>query len=154
MDFVKSKLKGGGYKFTKQRFYIFKIVCEGRKHMSAYEIYKIAKYNNIGLSTVYRSLEVLDRVGAVRKIDVPGSSYYEVEKLGKYRFHLHGRCIKCNDIIDISTKNILHELKSMVDKINCSERIKIKSSNITFLVICEKCQKRDLDRKKGGTVKC
>ena len=106
-------------------------------HISAEEIYSqvVAKYPNVNISTVYRTLELLKRLRLVTSTNLGGGrvGYHPVDK----GHHHHLVCRECGAIVDFdesvlaSLMNILlHEYKFIADLrhlaiigrcINCSK---------------------------------
>jgi len=82
-------------------------------HISAEEIYArvVAKYPHVNISTVYRTLELLKRLGLVTETDLGGGRvrYHPAEK----GHHHHLVCQKCGKIIDLD-ESVLSSLKSML----------------------------------------
>lgn len=83
---------------TKQKEIIFNIVNNSYDHLSAYQIYELAKseISNISLGTVYRNLSNLVSECKIRKIDVSGMVRYD-----RNVYHAHFICNKCDSIIDV-----------------------------------------------------
>ncbi|MGD2278938.1 MAG: transcriptional repressor, partial [Candidatus Omnitrophota bacterium] len=65
------KFRGSGYRMTAPRQAIMHVLSSTDKHLSAEDIYiKVHKtYPNVGLTTVYRTLELLTQMGMVLKFD-------------------------------------------------------------------------------------
>jgi Fur family ferric uptake transcriptional regulator len=78
-------LRDRGYRLTNQRRVIVRGL-EGDRHLSAEEIYDRVKgeHPEIGLSTVYRTLDLLHELGIVRKED------------------FHARCRECGAVIEFN----------------------------------------------------
>ena len=73
MDILKEKLKDTGFKITPQRRAIIEILLKNdSKHLSSEEIYDLVRVNcpEIGLATVYRTMQLLDEVGAISKLNL------------------------------------------------------------------------------------
>ena len=83
---------------TKQRNLILKIVNDSYDHLTAYQIYEIARdeISNISLGTVYRNLSCLINDDKIRKIDIDGNLRFD-----KNEKHIHFICSECNSIVDI-----------------------------------------------------
>ncbi len=62
-----SKLSEQGYRLTPQRIMVLSAIEDSDDHISAEEIYAqiVAKYPQVNISTVYRTLELLKRLGLV-----------------------------------------------------------------------------------------
>ena len=69
-----NKLKERGYRLTPQRIMILSAIENSHGHISAEEIYTqiIASYPQVNISTVYRNLELLKRLGLVTETDLGG----------------------------------------------------------------------------------
>jgi len=62
---IANKLSELGYRLTPQRIMILSAIEDSDDHISAEEIYAqiVAKYPQVNISTVYRTLELLKRLG-------------------------------------------------------------------------------------------
>ena len=106
-----SKLSKQGYRLTPQRMMILSAIENSDDHISAEEIYAqvVAKYPRVNISTVYRTLELLKRLGLVTETDLGGGRvrYHSAEK----GHHHHLVCRQCGAIIDLD-EALLSPLKS------------------------------------------
>ena len=82
-------------------------------HISAEEIYAqvIAKYPQVNISTVYRTLELLKQLGLVTKTDF-GEGRVRYHPVGKGHHH-HLVCQDCGAIIDLD-ETVLAPLKDVL----------------------------------------
>ena len=98
---IGNKLSRLGYRLTPQRIMILSAIEDSDDHISAEEIYAqiVAKYPNVNISTVYRTLELLKRLGLVTETDLGGGRvrYHPAEK----GHHHHLVCRECGAIIDL-----------------------------------------------------
>ena len=97
------RFRGYGYRMTMPRQIIISVLNKTSKHLSAEEIYLAVHkiYPGIGLTTVYRTLELLVRIGLVFKVDFgDGRSHYELSTGPKRIQHHHLICIRCGRVID------------------------------------------------------
>ena len=94
-------LREQGYRLTPQRLLILSTIHTSDRHISAEEIYDqvCARYPNVNISTVYRTLELLKDLGLVTETDLGGGSfrYHSVEK----GHHHHLVCRKCGRILEL-----------------------------------------------------
>ena len=106
-----SKLGEMGYRRTPQRMMVLTAIENSANHISAEEIYAqvIDKYPNVNISTVYRTLELLKRLGMVTETDLGGGSvrYHPADK----GHHHHLVCQECCAIINMD-ESVLAPLKS------------------------------------------
>lgn len=148
-SFSYEKIRKKGYKITSQRKIVIDILIKAGRHLSADEIYLRAKKenSNIGLTTVYRTLDLLEALGYVKKYDFgEGRARYELSdnfsRLIKHHHHLV--CIICNKVIDyaefVPQETELME-KSMWE-ISKKYGFDVKTHIVQFYGICKQCQKR------------
>ncbi len=102
----RSRFQGAGLRLTLPRLAILEVLMKTAEHLSAEDIYLVLRrdYPNeaIGLTTVYRTLEVLVQMGIVYKFDFgDGRARYELaEGPHALRHHHHLVCTGCGRIID------------------------------------------------------
>jgi len=98
---IVDKLKNLGYRLTPQRLMIVSAIENSHDHISAEEIYSqvVAKYPNVNISTIYRTLELLEQLGLVTETDLGGGRvrYHPVDK----GHHHHLICQECGTVIDL-----------------------------------------------------
>jgi Fur family ferric uptake transcriptional regulator len=111
-DIVK-KLTEQGYRLTPQRVMIVSAIENSDGHISAEEIYAqvAAKYPQVNVSTVYRTLELLKRLGLVTETDF-GEGRVRYHPAGKGHHH-HLVCTECGSVIDLD-ESMLSSLESML----------------------------------------
>jgi len=106
-----SKLTEQGYRLTPQRMMILSAIENSDDHISAEEIHAqiVAKYPKVNISTVYRTLELLKRLGLVTETDLGGGRvrYHPAAK----GHHHHLVCQECGAIIDLD-ESLLYSLQS------------------------------------------
>jgi Fe2+ or Zn2+ uptake regulation protein len=95
------ELRKEGYRFTRQRQVVLEELRKRDYHPSAKEVYDAVKLHlpNVSLGTIYRSLDVLEALGWIRRLKHGESSRFEAN----LRDHYHLICIRCARIFDIDT---------------------------------------------------
>jgi len=140
------KFKGCGYRLTVPRQAILDVLSKTSKHLSAEDIYLAVHkvYPAIGLTTVYRTLELLVQTGMVFKFDFgDGRARYELsERPGSAGHHHHLVCTGCRRIIDYSDfiNEELELLKQTEKGLSKKYNFKITNHLIQFYGLCEKCK--------------
>jgi Fur family ferric uptake transcriptional regulator len=111
-DIVK-KLSEHGYRLTPQRLMTISAIEASDGHISAEEIYArvIAKYPQVNISTVYRTLELLKKLGLVTETDF-GEGRVRYHPVGKGHHH-HLVCQECGAIVDLD-ESVLTSLKDVL----------------------------------------
>jgi Fur family ferric uptake transcriptional regulator len=124
---------------------VLKLLSKSSKHMSAKEIYASLydTHPGLGLTTVYRTLDLLARMGIVTKLTLgDGQSRYEFKSSEKKDHHHHLICTHCGKIIDYSEflDEELRLVKKTEERLAEKYDFKIFDHNIEFLGLCEKCK--------------
>jgi Fur family transcriptional regulator, ferric uptake regulator len=141
------KFKGCGYRFTMPRKVIIDVLQKTKKHLSAEEIYFEAHklVPQVGLTTVYRTLDLLTDMGVISKCDFgDGRARYELIDGSKEEHHHHHLvCTKCKSVIDYSEfiDEELEFLKRAEKGLSKKYSFDIQDHIIQFYGICEKCAK-------------
>ena len=89
-----------GMRVTHQRALIMEIIRQGRGHLDADEIYRRAreKETRLSLSTVYRTLQMLKKLGLVEELHFDEEHHhYEVKPSAE---HHHLVCLGCGRVIE------------------------------------------------------
>lgn len=137
---IKKQLHSQNYKLTPQREATVRVLLEREEdHLSAEDVYLLVKERSpeIGLATVYRTLELLSELKIVDKINFgDGVSRYDLRKEGAKHFHHHLVCIECG-----SVEEIVNDLLEDVEKIVESDwGFQVQDHRLTFHGVCKQCQ--------------
>lgn len=154
MGWWHGKFKGYGYRMTQGREAILQVLSDSREHLSAEDIYlKVhAQYPQIGLTSVYRTLDVLSSLGSIHKFDFgEGRARYEMADgpSGKGQHHHHLVCTSCHKVINY-TDFIDEEVKllQLTEKgLEKKYRFKILDHTIQFYGLCVDCNKKNNESK-------
>lgn len=145
---VRHKVRESGSRWTKPRDVILDILSRSKAHLSAKEIYDAiySTYPGIGLTTVYRTLELFHQLGLVQKVASPdGQLRYELKAEDSSKGHHHHLiCVRCGKIIDY--QDFAEEEMELVKKtekiLSKKHNFIIFDHNIEFLGLCEKCRQK------------
>jgi len=139
---TKKQLHESGFKLTPQREATLLVLLENEKdHLSAEEIFFFVKQKNpdIGLATVYRTLDILVDLKIVDKISFDdGVARYDLRKEGAKHFHHHLLCLECGNIEEIN-EDLLGNVEEIVEK---NFHFVVKDHRLTFHGICQNCQNK------------
>jgi len=139
---ITDKLIEKGYRMTPQRLMILSAMESSHEHISAEEIYAqvAAKYPNVNISTVYRTLELLKKLGLVYEINLgEGRIRYHAEASGH---HHHLVCQNCGEIIDIDESS----LSSLKDILLRDYNFQAELRHVGIFGLCGNCR----GKKSGG----
>ena len=135
---IVGRLGERGYRLTPQRLMILSAIESSEDHISAEEIYAqvAAKYPHVNISTVYRTLELLKRLGMVYEIDLgEGRIRYHAEESGH---HHHLVCQNCNKVIDIDEAF----LSSLRDTLLRDYNFQAELRHVAIFGRCGDCRKK------------
>lgn len=140
-DDLKARLKEKGYKLTTQRKAIIHVFLKNQSsHLSPEEIYDNVRndYPDIGLATVYRTLQLLEQLDIVYKVNFDdGCSRYELNLDSGDHQHHHLICIKCGKVKEVK----LDLLESLETQIEEEGEFRVVDHNVKFFGYCKDCEK-------------
>jgi Fur family transcriptional regulator, ferric uptake regulator len=143
LDRIKKQLHSSSYKLTPQREATVRVLLENEEdHLSAEDVYLLVKEKSpeIGLATVYRTLELLTELKVVDKINFgDGVSRYDLRKEGAAHFHHHLVCMECGSVEEIQ-EDLLEDVETIVEE---KWKFLVKDHRLTFHGICRNCQSKD-----------
>ncbi len=139
------RLQGHGSRWTVPRGAILNHLSRTSKHMSAKEVYTALHkiYPALGLITVYRTLDLLVRMGLLYKFSFgTGESRYEFKSDTEDSHHHHLICTKCGKILDYTdyVDEELELIKKTEEALATKHSFCITDHNIEFYGLCDKCK--------------
>lgn len=141
----KDMLKEKGLKVTNQRVAILKTLagCPG-EHLTTEEIYDLVKpeFPEIGLATVYRTLQLLLELGLIDKVNLDdGYVRYEMtlENDENTHHHHHLICLKCGKVFSFED-DLLEELEG---RIRVSMDFLVVNHEVKLYGYCKECGKKE-----------
>jgi Fur family ferric uptake transcriptional regulator len=140
---ITGRLSEKGYRMTPQREMILAAIESSHDHISAEEIYAqvVAKYPHVNISTVYRTLELLKKLGMVYEIDLgEGRIRYHAEGSGH---HHHLVCQDCGKVIDIEEAT----LSSLRDILFRDYKFRAELRHVAIFGRCGDCRRKPAARK-------
>lgn len=141
----RTQIKGHCARWTVPREEIFNLLIRSQQHLSAKEIFSILSPSNqeIGLTTVYRTLDLLDKAGLVRKINAgDGQVRFEYKKGDHSDHHHHLICTGCGKILNYRDfeKEELDLVRKTEEILARKHGFLIRDHNIEFIGLCKECR--------------
>ena len=102
LENTRRAINAPGLRITSQRALILDVIRQGQGHMDADEVYRRAreKKPRLSLSTVYRTLQTLKKLGLVEELHFDEAhNHYEVKPSAE---HHHLVCLDCGKVIEFS----------------------------------------------------
>lgn len=141
MEDLQKRLQERQHKMTPQRRIVLQIFLDRPgEHLSAEDVHGILRSNRleIGLATVYRSLELLNKLGLLQKMEFgDGCSRYELNTTDPSAHqHHHLICIRCNKVIEFEDDLLEALEQDIADK----SGFRIVDHQVKFFGYCKECQ--------------
>ncbi|MFC2158436.1 Fur family transcriptional regulator [Acidobacteriota bacterium] len=141
----RQRYRGQYSRWTGPRGLVLEFLSRNPGHPSAKEIYsEVQKLDSrIGLTTIYRTLDLLNRMGLINKLVLDdGQARYEYKPEDQHDHHHHLICTGCGQIIDYSEfeEEELELVRKTEKWLMKKYKYKVYDHNVDFLGICEKCQ--------------
>ncbi len=144
LDELQTQLRDRNFKITPARKEVLAVFLEHTgRHLSAEDVHDFLreKQSNIGLATVYRSLELLREVGILTRLEFgDGRSRYELssQDSASHHHHHHLVCLKCRKVFEFGD-DLLEPLEADIVQ---KSGFKIVNHDLKFYGYCWECQQK------------
>ncbi|EGW41927.1 Fur family transcriptional regulator [Desulfosporosinus sp. OT] len=136
------RLHNNDYKVTRQReIILYTFMANSARHLSAEDVFLLLKdqHSDIGLATVYRTLDILSELGVIHRNDFGDGKYrYEITNEDAHPHHHHLICLDCGSVAEFDDY-LLESLEAQISKKN---NFKVKYHNLKFYGYCQKCSEK------------
>ena len=140
------ELSHHGYRMTPQRLMIVSAIENSENHICAEDIYTqvVAKYPNVNVSTVYRTLDLLEQLGLVTKTEmgIGRVMYHPIEK----GHHHHLICRECGKTIDLDDSTLSPLRESLLRDYQFSAEL----THLGILGLCAGCKQKLQGKVENG----
>jgi len=138
LEKTRQTLNVTGLRVTNQRTLIMEILRQGDGHLNADEVYHRAreKQPRLSLSTVYRTLQALKKVGLVEEAHIDETRHcYEIKPATE---HYHLVCLECGRVVEFQ-----YPLARLVKrKVIEAKDFEITGSEVRMTGYCPTCQQK------------
>jgi Fur family ferric uptake transcriptional regulator len=153
LSHIKELLAEKDYRFTPQREAILHVIVECQhSHLTADEIYRKTKeaYPEIGIATVYRTLEIFETLGIIHKFQFSEErALYEFNPGYHKHYHHHVICLRCGSISEFN-EDLLEDIE---DAIARSTGFSIVDHSLAIYGYCTTCQEQQEQTDSGNPAK-
>jgi Fur family ferric uptake transcriptional regulator len=135
---IASMLRRRGYKLTPQRRAVLDVIARNHDHLTHAEIYEkvCQEHPGIGLVTIYRTLEILGKLGLICEVHAGDSSRsYLLRRSSEHHHHLI--CSDCGRVVDFTGC----DFGELEQRLSRDTGFEIESHLLEFLGRCRECQK-------------
>ena len=135
---ISAILRQRGYKLTAQRRAILEVIVHSQSHLSPAEIHKRVKRQdpNIGLVTVYRTLEILSHLGIICEMHTRGNTRSYLIR-GTPEHHHHIICTDCGTVVNFTGC----ELSRLEERLSRETGFEMTGHLLELSGRCPSCQK-------------
>nr|WP_286672846.1 transcriptional repressor [Anaeromonas gelatinilytica] len=124
---------------TQRREVLMQFIRNKEEHLNVEKIYDIVKPKGIGVSTVYRSINIFVDLGILKEFRVDNTNYYELKMYAKKPLHIHFKCEKCRKIKDITDKEVIFKYLRINNLLEKEYNTEINDVDIMFHGLCSNC---------------
>jgi Fur family transcriptional regulator, ferric uptake regulator len=147
---VKQQLQSQGYKLTPQREATVRVLLENEEdHLSAEDVFMLVKEKSpeIGLATVYRTLELLSEMHVVEKMNFgDGVARYDLRADSNKHHHHHLICVQCRSMSEIMEDWLL----PLEERLEEEYGFTVLDHRLDFQGICAKCKNANKPAEPGS----
>jgi len=130
-------LRQHGYKFTPQRRVVIQTIASSQDHLTPATIYEKVhqEHPNIGLVTIYRTLDILAKLGLICELHAGGSCHSYTTAASEHHHHLI--CSNCGKVVDFSG----YDFSELEQMLSLETGFEIEDHLLEFIGLCQACQK-------------
>ncbi|CAM3566148.1 Fur family transcriptional regulator [Marinicrinis lubricantis] len=140
---IKQQLQAQGYKLTPQREATVRVLLENEEdHLSAEDVFMLVKEiaPEIGLATVYRTLELLTELHVVEKMNFgDGVARYDLRGDNSKHHHHHLICVQCGSVDEIMEDWLL----PLEHRLEQEYHFTVLDHRLDFQGICHRCNEKN-----------
>jgi Fur family ferric uptake transcriptional regulator len=129
-------LNSVGLRKTNQRALILDVIHEGQGHLDADEVYRRArkKRPRLSLSTVYRTLQTLKRLGLVEEVHLDEAHHhYEIKSSTE---HHHLVCLGCGKVVEFECSMS----QKMKEEVSREKGFQVINTEVRMTGYCPSCR--------------
>ncbi|GFR36816.1 ferric uptake regulation protein [Insulibacter thermoxylanivorax] len=143
IEHIKQQLQSQGYKLTPQREATVRVLLENEEdHLSAEDVFMLVKDKapEIGLATVYRTLELLSDLHIVEKMNFgDGVARYDLRHESSKHHHHHLICVVCGSVDEIMDDWLL----PLEERLAKEYHFKVLDHRLDFQGVCWRCKDKE-----------
>ena len=140
-----SALDHAGYRLTEPRRSLAAVIADQPGHFTAAELVAAARGRRLGVgrATVFRTLEVLEELGAVERLDLPNGEHAYVGCEPAHHHHVVcSRCGRTSEIDDAGLRSVVRDVAQQTG-------YRVDEHRLELFGLCPACLAAD-GAKNGG----
>ena len=133
---LQADLREHHHKLTKPRRAVLDIIAKSERHLTPAEVYHKAKakYPRLGLTTVYRTLDLLVEMGAIQRIHLAEGCHSYASAARAHGHHLV--CSACGRAVEFADC----DLEPLITALRAKTGYEIDAHVLELMGLCPDCQ--------------
>jgi Fur family ferric uptake transcriptional regulator len=125
-----------GYRLTPQRMLVVRAIEDSQGHVGVDEIFAQvrARFPRVSLSTIYRTLDLLEQLGLVTKTDL-GAGRVQYHRADDARHH-HLVCQSCGHIVDLGEDELAPLWQELLERYG----FEVRQRHVAIFGVCANCR--------------
>ncbi len=147
IDRFKQALRAESLRLTSRRTAVLEDILASDDHRECDDIFLSLRDKGIPVSraTIYRTLDMLEKVGFVRKMDIGEGRFRYENKLAQCH-HDHLICLECGRIVEFAD----HEIERRQERLSKEYDFRLIRHVHQLFGICQACQTKKAKRGNGS----
>lgn len=141
-EWLLHRLEGEGLRHTEQRATVVQAIADRPGAFTAEGLVDELRPGGIGRATVYRTIEVLERLGLLTRMHLDNCHGYTVCEEGH---HHHLVCVDCGSVVQVDASGVEAEIRKLAEDL----RFRVDTHTLEFSGRCEACQARTAQAEPG-----
>lgn len=133
---IMTALDLAGYRLTEPRRALAALIADQDGHFTAAELVAAARGRRLGVgrATVFRTLELLEEIGAVERLDLPSGDHAYVGCEPAHHHHVVcARCGRTSEIDDAGLRSVMREVARQTG-------YRVDEHRLEMFGLCPACQ--------------
>ena len=139
LETVTGQLAARNFKLTRQRRAVLTVIAEANSRLSPADVYARAKRAcpDLGLATVYSTLELLDELGAVRRVHLADNCEGFAPAAMPHGHHVI--CVRCSRVMEFEGCDVSSMIRSAAKQTG----FHIEEHWLELMGMCGECYKKE-----------
>lgn len=135
MERFENYLRRHGKNVTETRRKILRAVLAQKDHFDATDIWESLRKERVSIATIYRTLDLLEEAGLIRKIRL-GKAHAHYENILAREDHGHFICEACGKVIEFE----LVKIRTEVERVAGKHDFDLKRIQVQGFGLCPECR--------------
>ncbi|MGC9529780.1 MAG: Fur family transcriptional regulator [Candidatus Bipolaricaulaceae bacterium] len=135
VELFEAYLRARGHNVTKTRRRIVQAVFSLHGHFDAAELWQALRDQKVSMATVYRTLDLLEQAGFVRRVSF-GEAHAHYEHVLERDDHGHLVCRRCGEVVEFSGARI----RDLLADVAARHDFQLQEGVVQGFGLCRRCR--------------